>query len=411
MRAEYEAYPLLSVEEAQRRVLSTVSPLDPEGVDILDATHRVLAEDVHADMDVPPLDNSAMDGYAIRAQDLALLPNGSPVRLRVVAELAAGHVADRAVGSGEAIRIMTGAPMPNGADTVVRFEDTRQERDRVEILVAPQRGRNVRQAGEDVREGQIVLRRGIMLSPAAIGMLASVGRNRVRVARKPRVAILATGDEVAAIDQPARPGQIRNINSFSNAAQVIEFGGQPMLLGITGDRVEDLVLKIREGLDAGADLFVTSGGVSVGDFDLVKQVLIAEGEIGFWWINMKPGKPMAFGQIAGVPMLGLPGNPVAAMVSFRLFGRPAILKMLGAASWRDRSVFARLREPISRKDGRRHYLRVRLDGDPEDPEAVLTGDQGSGILTSMVQADGLAVIPEDRGHLPAGTKVRVILLD
>ena len=206
MRAEYEPYPLLSVEEAQRRVLSTVSPLDPEGVDILDATHRVLAEDVHADMDVPPLDNSAMDGYAIRAQDLALLPNGSPVRLRVVAELAAGHVADRAVGSGEAIRIMTGAPMPNGADTVVRFEDTRQERDRVEILVAPQRGRNVRQAGEDVREGQIVLRRGIMLSPAAIGMLASVGRNRVRVARKPRVAILATGDEVAAIDQPARPG-------------------------------------------------------------------------------------------------------------------------------------------------------------------------------------------------------------
>jgi len=241
-------------------------------------------------------------------------------------------------------------------------------------------------------------------------MLASVGHPTALVHRRPRVAILATGDEVAEIDAEPGPGQIRNINSYSVAAQVREAGGVPILLGIAADRAGELSARIRAGLQAGADMLVTSGGVSVGDFDLVKQVLAAEGRIDFWWVNMKPGKPMAFGTIDDIPLLGLPGNPVAAMISFGLFGRPAIRKMMGHTDWGWPATTARLRDAIRRKDGRRHYLRVRLLQGADGLEAALTGDQGSGILTSMVQADGLAVIPEDRDHLPAGSDVKVLLL-
>jgi molybdopterin molybdotransferase len=224
------------------------------------------------------------------------------------------------------------------------------------------------------------------------------------------VAVLATGDEVVEIEAAPGAGKIRNINSYSSAAQILSYGGVPILLGIARDRADELASKIRQGLEAGADLFVTSGGVSVGDFDLVKRVLIAAGRMDFWWVNMKPGKPMAFGSIGNVPLLGLPGNPVAAMISLELFGRPAIRKMLGHTQWAWPAVTARLRQAIERKDGRRHYLRVRLLTTGEGLEAELTGDQGSGILTSMVQADGLAVIPEECRQLPAGSAVRVLLL-
>ena len=407
---ERDAYPMLSVEEARDRVLALVKALPPERVPILDALGCVLAEDVRADRDVPPLDNSAMDGYAVRGADL-VAPNatGDGLRLRVVANLPAGQVLARPVGRGEAVRIMTGAPVPPGADTIVRFEDTQAGDGWVEVLRAPRPGANVRLAGEDVREGEVVLSAGTPLRPQEIGMLASVGRPMALVHRRPRVAILATGDEVAEIDVAPRPGQIRNINSYSVAAQVREAGGVPILLGVAADRAGELSARIRAGLEAGADLLVTSGGVSVGDFDLVKQVLAAEGRIDFWWVNMKPGKPMAFGTISNVPVLALPGNPVASMISFGLFGRPAVLKMMGHTDWRWPSVRARLRDAIRRKDGRRHYLRVSLEPTPDGLEAVLTGDQGSGILTSMVQADGLAVIPEESDHLPAGSEVEVLL--
>ena len=242
-------------------------------------------------------------------------------------------------------------------------------------------------------------------------MLASVGRREVSVIRRPRVAILATGDEIVDVGEPLGPAQIRNINGTSNAAQVLRHGGQPIMLGVAPDRAEALSAKLREGLAAGADLFITSGGVSVGDFDLVKDVLAAEGRIDFWWVNMKPGKPLAFGAIGGVPLLALPGNPVAAMISFELFARPMIRKMLGHDRWPWASVSARLREGIERKDGRRHYLRVRLVETDGGLEAALTGDQGSGILSSLVQADGLAVIPEDCERLSAGSTVQVLLLD
>jgi len=408
---ERGAYPRLSVEEAQERVLARFGPLAPERVPVLDGLGRVLAEDIVADMDVPPLDNSAMDGYAVRSDDIGGASRDRPARLRVVAELAAGRVGERGVGRGEAARIMTGAPLPPGADTVVRFEETRWGEDFVEILNSVPRGRNVRRAGEDVRKGRVVLPQGTVLRPQEIGMLASLGRPEALVIRRPRVGILATGDEIVGITDEVGPGQIRNINGYSTAAQVLKHGGLPVLLGCAPDRAAELAAKLQEGIAARVDLFVTSGGVSVGDYDLVKDVLATAGLIEFWAINMQPGRPMAFGTIGGTPLLGLPGNPVAAMVSFELFARPAIRKMLGYPDWEWRSVEARLRTTIERNDAYRHYLRVRLRPGQDGLEAELTGDQGSGILRSLVLADGLAVIPEASGPLAAGTRVRVLVLD
>ena len=316
-----------------------------------------------------------------------------------------------AVTPGTAIRIMTGAPIPPGADAVVRFEDTRQEGEWVEIFKEVPVGKNVRYAGEDVREGALILPKGTEIRPQEVGMLAALGHPTALVHRRPRVGILATGDEVIEIDAPWQPGKIRNANSYSNAAQVLRYGGVPVLLGIARDDVEELTEKIRSALEQRVDLLLTSGGVSVGDFDVVKKVLVAEGEIAFWRVRMKPGKPLAFGHIQGVPILGLPGNPVSAMVSFELFARPAILKMLGKTRLAKPTVEATLVDGIERKDDRRHFVRVMLTWREGGYEARLTGDQGSGILLSMVKAQGLAIIPEDADRLPPGAKVRVMMLD
>ncbi len=400
--------PVLSVEEALERILATVHTLDSERVPVLEAAGRVLAEEAIADRDIPPLTNSAMDGYAVRAADLVQAQ--APVRLRVIGEVAAGHVSSLSVAPGTAVRIMTGAPVPDGGDTVVRFEDTRQGDEWVEVLEAPEPGANVRQAGEDVRAGQVVLPPGTVLRPQEIGMLAAVGHTEAAVVRRPRVGILGTGDEIVSPDQTPGPGQIRDANSYTVAAQVQAFGGVPLVLGVARDREALVRQGIRDALDRGADFLITSGGVSVGDFDLVKQVLATEGEMHFWSLNMKPGRPLAFGVVGDVPLLGLPGNPVAAMISTELFARPALLKMQGFSDWSRPRLTARLRQPIARKDGRRHFLRVRLQRTPTGYEATLTGDQGSGILYSLVQADGLAVIPEETDHLQAGAEVQVISL-
>jgi molybdopterin molybdotransferase len=403
-----ERRPVLSVEAALDHILAAVRVLDPERVPLLQAGGRVLVEPVAADRDIPPLTNSAMDGYAVRSADLA--GNQAPAQLTVVGEIAAGYVSETGVGPGQAMRIMTGAPIPEGADTVVRFEDTQLSGDAVRILKAPRAGANVRQAGEDVRMGQVVLEAGAVLRPQEIGMLAAVGCVEVAVVRRPRVAILATGDEVVSPEQTPGPGQIRDANSYTVAAQVQTYGGVSLLLGVSRDR-EDLVREgMQRALDERVDLIITSGGVSVGDFDLVKQVLAAEGEMHFWSLNMKPGRPLAFGVIDGVPLLGLPGNPVAAMISTELFARPALLKMQGFVEWERPTLQARLTQAVARKDRRRHYLRVCLRETPAGYEASLTGDQGSGILRSLVQADGLAVIPEDADHLPAGAMVDVLPL-
>lgn len=406
-----ETYPMLSVEEATQEVLKAFSPLEVESIPILEALGRVLAEDIHADMDIPPLPNTAMDGYAVRAEDTRGASPSHPVRLRILQNLPAGYVTDAAVQPGTAIRIMTGAPIPPGADAVVRFEDTREDGEWVEIFQEVPKGKEVREAGEDVRRGQLVLPRGTELRPQEIGMLAALGRPRVKVHRRPRVAILATGDEVIDIDAPWQPGKIRNANSYSNAAQVLRYGGQPFLLGIARDDIGELTARIRAGLQQGVDLFLTSGGVSMGDFDVVKKVLAAEGEMRFWRVRMKPGKPLAFGHIQGVPLLGLPGNPVSAMVAFELFARPAILKMLGKTKLEKPTLEAILADPIPRKDGRRHYLRVQVAREGDQFVARLTGEQGSGILLSMVRAQGLAIIPEEARSLPAGSRVRVMMLD
>ncbi len=406
-----EEYPILEVEDAVARFLSHFRPLEAEQVPVLDALDRVLAEDVVAEMDIPPLANTAMDGYAVRCEDTGGARPDSPRRLRVVADLAAGYVLDRPVQTGTAVRIMTGAPIPPGAEAVVPFEETQRDGENILVFKRYPHNKNIRAAGEDVKAGDIIFKRGDVLQSASIGMLAALGRARVAVHRRPRVAILSTGDEVIDAADAWQPGKIRDANSYSNAAQVTRYGGIPIRLGIARDTVDDLTARIRAGLDQGADLFLTSGGVSVGDFDVVKTVLAAEGEITFWRVRMKPGKPLAFGTIREVPLLGLPGNPVSAMVSFELFARPAILTMLGKTKLTKPAIDAVLVDEIKRKDDRRHYVRVTLEEREGTTYARLTGDQGSGILLSMVRADGLAIIPETTDHWPAMSPVKVLMLD
>jgi molybdopterin molybdotransferase len=352
-----------------------------------------------------------MDGYAVRAADTLGGGSETPVPLHIIGELPAGRVPEQAVTRGTAIRIMTGAPLPPGADAVVKVENTEVEGEYVQVFTTVEAGNYVRLAGEDVREGALVLHRGTRLRPQEVGMLAALGHEEVRVTRKPRVAILATGDELVAIDQPLAPGRIRDANSYSNAAQVIEHGADPIMLGIARDRVEELTAKIQAGLEQKVDLFLTSGGVSVGDFDLVKDVLAAHGQMDFWRVRMKPGKPLAFGHVNGVPVLGLPGNPVSVMVSFEMFVRPALMTMQGARDWRRPTAVATLMDGIKHKDERRHFVRTRLVWEDGEYHAYLTGAQGSGILSSMVKANALAIIPEEWDHAPAGTRVQVMMLE
>ncbi|MBN1935442.1 MAG: molybdopterin molybdotransferase MoeA [Anaerolineae bacterium] len=407
---------MLSVEEALDKVLGMFRTLEPETTPILDALGRVLAEDIYSEVDIPPHDNSAMDGYAVIAADTVGAGRNTPVRLRVIENLAAGYVAEKQVTQGAAIRIMTGAPIPAGADAVIQFEDTRQEGEWVDLFRPVSVGQNIRFAGEDVRQGDLILSQGTLIRPQEVGMLASLGCGTVSVTRRPRVAILATGDELADVGELLGPGQIRNSNGYSNAAQVLKCGGVPLMLGIARDTENDLIAKIRQGLDQGVDLFLTSGGVSVGDFDVVKTVLAAEGEMTFWRVRMKPGKPLAFGTLKTaegrvVPMLGMPGNPVSVMVSFEIFARPALFRMLGRADLVRPTVEATLMDEIKSKDERRHYVRVRVAWQDGAYRAYLTGEQGSGILNSMVRANGLAIIPEDWSHAPAGVCVQVMMLD
>lgn len=415
---------MISVEEALERILSYVSILEPEERPILDALGQVVAEDVIADFDIPAFDNTAMDGYAVRASDTGGASEAAPVTLRVVGELAAGYVFDGEVTPGTAVRIMTGAPMPRGADAIVPFEETDEPEGRsfgsfaksratVGVRKAARPGANIRYAAEDVRTGQPIIPKGSVLHPARIGVLASLGRRTVRVHRRPVVAVLSTGDEVVEPGQPLRPGQIYDSNAWSVSALVLAAGGIPKRLGIAKDTVEALTARLREGLDA--DMLVTSAGVSRGDYDIVKDVLQKEGEIAFWTVRMRPGKPLAFGAFSSggrrVPHIGLPGNPVSSMVSFELFGRPAIFKMLGRTDWQRPAVRAVADEPIPNADARRVYARAILTRRDGRWHAALTGPQGSGILTSMAQANALAVVPEDIPAIHSGDEVDCILLD
>ncbi len=413
---------MLSVEDAYARIMTFFQPLEPRDTPLLQAQGQVLAEDVKSPFAIPPLDNSAMDGYALRHEDILDAQPDKGKDLRVIAHVAAGQVPDAEVAPGTAIRIMTGAPIPQGADTVVPFEETDEvERNRsgkgldwISIRVELPKGSHIRPAGEDVREGDLVLTAGTALRPAEIGVLASLGFEEVRVLRRPVVAIISTGDELLEPGQPIEPGKIYDSNRFTVAASVVECGGIPKLLGIARDTLEDMNARLDEGLDA--DLLITSAGVSKGDYDMVKDVLMERGEMSFWSVRMRPAKPLAFGRIRGrdgrlVPHLGLPGNPVSAMVAFEEFARPAILRMLGRANLKRPSVQATLEGDIRNFDGRRVFARVRVTRRGDGYFANPTGPQGSNILTSMSRANGLAICPEDVQVKKQGEIVTVKMLD
>jgi molybdopterin molybdotransferase len=375
----------------------------------------VLDEDIHSPIAVPPLDNSAMDGYAVKADDAAGASPSSPVTLDVIGEAKAGSVSGQEVAAGTAIRIMTGAPMPAGADSVVQFEHTDEEQQdecpprQIGIMQSVSKGQNVRRAGEDIARDDLVLAKGTVLRPAEIGVIASLGKEHIRVIRRPVVAILATGDELVELGQPLSEGQIYNSNSYSTASLVLRYGGIPRVLGIATDSAADIEDKIRQALSS--DMLLTSGGVSMGDYDFVKEVLAEQGEVSFWTVRMKPGKPLAFGNIKGIPHLGLPGNPVSVMITFELFARPAILKMMGKKNLSKPSIEATLEGSVKNTDGRRIFARAAVRREGERYLARITGPQGSGILTSMSQANGLVIVPEDAEGVNDGDTVKVLMLD
>jgi molybdopterin molybdotransferase len=401
---------MISVEEALKRILDSISPLGLEKVSILDALGRVIGEDICAGRAIPPKDNSAMDGYALRAEDTRGASSEKPILLEIVEDIPAGAIPIKRIEAGQAARIMTGAPLPEGTDAIVRMEDTRKEEDRVALFVEVKKGQDIRHEGEDVRQGEKVISRGEIIRPAEVGMLASLGRSFILVHQRPLVAIVATGDELVDIDEAPSPWKIVSSNSYSLAALVRECGGIPLQIGIAKDRREDLIAKLQASMRA--DLIVSSGGVSAGDYDLVKEIMQEAGNrMQFWQVAMKPGRPLAFGSLRDVPIVGLPGNPVSSMISFEQFIRPAILKMLGHVNLFRRTVRARLGEDIRKKKGIRHFIRARVRRDGEDYAVVTTGEQGSGILKSMVRANGLIILPEEATVVRKGSTVTVQLLD
>jgi molybdopterin molybdotransferase len=401
----------ISVAEAQRIVLDACSVLGSETVASVDARGRVLAAPVISGRTLPPADCSAMDGYAVRAEDLAGASESAPAELAVVYEVAAGGEGARPLAAGEAARIFTGAPIPPGADTVVIQEDTSARGDSVEIPVAPKLGENVREAGEDIRRGDAVMESGTLLGPAHLGMLASLGRSLVRVHQRPRVAILSGGDELVDPDGDVAGGRIVSSNTYSLAAQCREIGAEPINLGIARDTPDDLERLLRTGLRA--DFLVSSAGVSVGDHDYVRPVLEKLGcRLLLWGVRMKPGYPLTFGRFEEGPLVfGLPGNPVSAMVTFEQFIRPAIRKATGHGAWFRPVVRARLTETLTKKAGRLHFVRVQLAEKDGRIEATSTGNQSSGVLRSMTRAHGLLIFPADATELQADAEVCVQVID
>jgi molybdopterin molybdotransferase len=401
---------MISVEDALKLILSTTPILGMEKVDIITALGRVIGENIYSPSDIPPFDNSAMDGYAVKSEDTKGASKNHPAVLTVIEDLPAGYVAKGKIKKGEAIRIMTGAPLPQGVDSVVMVEETEASGDKVKIFNEAEINQHIRKAGEDVKKGELVIPQGTVLRPAAIGMLASLRRSFVSVYQRPLVSILCTGDELVDVDGELKAGQIVSSNSYTLASQVNECGGIPLLLGIARDRKDELEQKFREGLRA--DVIISSAGVSVGDYDLVKGVLQDLGmEMKFWKVAMRPGQPLAFGTIGGKPTFGLPGNPVSSMVSFEQFVRPYLLKMQGHKKIFRPVIEAIWQEGFVKKTERKYLVRCMVSKKEGTYIASSTGEQGSGILKSMVLANGLAIFPEEKEVIRAGEKVKVQLLD
>ncbi|MBI5576790.1 MAG: molybdopterin molybdotransferase MoeA [Deltaproteobacteria bacterium] len=395
---------MTTFDEAKDLILSRVSPLGRERVSISAAAGRVLAEEIRAPWDMPYWDNSAMDGYAVRSVDCAV-----PSTLTITGYQAAGDAVSPRVSPGCAVKIMTGSPIPEGCDAVVPFEETEESGGFVKVLSLAKPRAHIRFRGEDVRAGDLVIPAGTVLRPPEISMLASFGRAFVSACRRARVAVLSTGDELVELGEPLSPGKIINSNTHSLAAAVEEAGAVPVLLGIAPDDKEALREKIEEGLKA--DILVTSAGVSAGDRDFVREVMseLSVKEV-FWKVGVKPGSPTAFGTKDGKLVFSLPGNPVSSLVTFEVFVRPALLKMMGHPDPLKRLVKATLKEPVRKKAGRVHFFRVRVCVEDGEYAALTSGDQNTGILRTMVQANGIAVLPADRTVFESGEKVDVYLL-
>lgn len=409
---------LLSVAEAQERLLDHFVPLEAHQVPLTQAIGRVLACDVAAPFDLPIFPNSSMDGFAVRAVDCQFASPDAPVNLWVVGDIPAGGVPDMMVYSGQAARIMTGAVLPAGADAVIPVEKTnfnarqagKEAPTSVLVYHAIRAGANVRTVGEDVHQGEVVLHAGQCLRPQDIGLLGMLGLAQVWVHRRPRIAIFSTGDELLPVDMPLSGGKIHDSNSYTLVALAEQYGAEAVYLGIVPDQaqaVEDCLERARQ---TGVDLIVSSAGVSVGAFDFVRDVVEQNGSLDFWRVNMRPGKPLAFGHYQNILFVGLPGNPVSSFVCFEVFVRPALLKLLGLTRLDRFQYLVRLLENVE-SDGRESYLRAVVSRQDGALAAVLTGHQGSGNLRSLVQANALLIVPAGVKSLPAGSQVNAWLFE
>ena len=392
---------MISVAEAHRLIREGLTPLDAEPTSLEAMLGRVLAEQLFAGDDLPPFANSAMDGFAVRSVDAAT----APVRLAIVGEVSSGRVWERSLDQGQALRIMTGAPIPPGADAVVKVEDTKESDDHVDLEVVANAGDHIRPIGEDLRKGALVLEAGTVLTPVRVGMVAALGCSMVLTVRPPRVAILSTGDELVDPGKPLGPGQIRNSNAYGLFAYVLASGAIPIPLGVCPDDYDRTLERLEAALDV-ADVVITSGGVSMGRYDHVGKALAALGEVKFTRVAQQPGKPLTFAMAAGKPVFGLPGNPVSTMVNFEIFVRPALRLLMGHVELDRPRERVRLGETITKSAGKAFHARVVV----ADGVARLTGPQGSGMWNSLGRADALALLPAEADELTAGAEVEIIRL-
>lgn len=409
---------MLSVQEALQRILAEIKPVEKTQVALGFARGRILSAAITAAIDFPPFANSSMDGFAVRARDVARAAPAHPVRLSVKADIPAGAAPVTALQSGQTARIMTGAPLPEGADAVVPIEDTDMYQSAVQSLLGKdvqvfrpaETGQNVRPAGQDIRRGQTVLQAGRRLQPQDLGLLATLGITHPPVFSLPKIALLSTGDELVAPDQPLEPGKIRDSNSYALTALVEKSGGEVILSGIVPDNPEAILDTLESAIAKGADLILTSAGISVGAFDYVRAIVQKHGHLNFWKVNIRPGKPLIFGSYRNIPLLGLPGNPVSSFVVYIVFAHPVIQQMAGLPGQRRPAIKVRLAHPIE-SDGRESYLRAILDFSKQPATASLTSHQGSGNLLSLVQANALLIVPSGVKSLPTGAELEAWLLE
>ena len=399
---------MLTVAQARERILERIAPLGAEEVPLRQARGRVLAEDVRAERDVPPFANSAMDGYAIRAADVKLASPTKPVRLSLLGEVRAGAAPPAAVQPNTALRIMTGAMLPEGADAVVRVEDTAERDGSVEVRVPVESGTSLRAAGSDLRRSDLVAAAARIITPGLIGVLASAGRVSVRCVSRPRVLVLTTGDELREPGEALGPGQITNTNRYTLLAAIEDAGGVVIDAGVARDERQDLMERLRNVREA--QLVVSTGGVSMGAYDLVRGLLEEREAVDFWQVALRPGKPLLFAAVSGVPLIGLPGNPVSTLVGFELFVRPALLKMQGRTDLERPRLTATTEDRLVNPPHLEQYFRGIARRDGSRLTVRLTGDQGSHVLRSMADANCLIVVPQGTSEVAVGSSVGIIPL-